>query len=141
MERTIRPAADQTGPATTGRASSLARRAAVNVTATAERVALAPGGSRAERPRIVGGPDSGSSRSGRRRTVTALVALVVVLALGTVGVGVIARPSGDTRRPTNWDARVEPLAFFVEREQGVRFLHPVAVDFLDRKSTRLNSSH
>jgi hypothetical protein len=34
--------------------------------------------------------------------------------------------------PDEWDARIEPLAKFVEHERGMLFEHPVYVDFLDK---------
>ena len=144
MKRTIRPAADQTGPAAAGRASALARRAAVNVTATAERVALAPTPGRgASRLSPAGDGDrsgrspvrrsSPRSRSGglrRSRVLVVVAAIAAVLAVAAAGLTLVGRPASDGRHPRSWDDRVGQLALFVEREQGLRFLHPVAVDFL-----------
>src|SRR5437588_3626483 len=41
-----------------------------------------------------------------------------------------AAPSGSTSAST-WDPRVVDIVQFVERRRGLRFKHPVPVDFLD----------
>lgn len=57
----------------------------------------------------------------------ALAAVVLVVA----GVVVVARRDDDgPSHPDKWDPRVLDLVSFVEKERGLRFEHPVQVDFL-----------
>lgn len=54
------------------------------------------------------------------------------MAVGTAVLGAVAllaRSSGDSH-PQEWDPRVADMAAFVEGERGLRFEHPVHVDFL-----------
>ena len=68
--------------------------------------------------------------------------LVVLLVIGAVGWAIVgstttgegAAPSSGPSSPvtvTEWDARLAPLAGFVERTRGKPFLRPVPVEFLD----------
>jgi hypothetical protein len=58
---------------------------------------------------------------------------LVLAALVVAGGGVAAflLLQDDAKYPDEWDARVLPLAEFVQRERGLLFDHPVYVDFLD----------
>lgn len=60
-----------------------------------------------------------------------LVALAATLSLTA---GVVAAFTVDDDPEKAWDARVLPLISFVEQERGLRFEHPVPVDFLDDKA-------
>jgi hypothetical protein len=63
------------------------------------------------------------------------VASVILLIAG--GVSAIARTGDDGQSfPTAWDARIAPLAAYVEKERGHRFEHPVIVEFLDDAAFR-----
>jgi hypothetical protein len=68
----------------------------------------------------------------RRRRSLKTVTVVVMLVAGLVAVGmVLGRVSSDRSGWAKaWDARVEPLARFVEAHRGLTFVHPVGVDFV-----------
>jgi hypothetical protein len=61
----------------------------------------------------------------RLRALAAAIALVLV-----VDAGVVLRRVGDDGVPDRWDPRVAELAHWVERARGLRFEHPVDVEFL-----------
>ena len=69
---------------------------------------------------------------GRRSRVMAALAVVGVsaLVLGLVVVVTRSLADGGPDHPEQWDARVLPIATFVEQERGLSFDHPVYVDFL-----------
>ena len=57
--------------------------------------------------------------------------LVVLLAVAGLGLVWVARNrSSGPPHPRQWDARVLPLVRFVEQTRGLRFRHPVAVEYL-----------
>lgn len=69
-------------------------------------------------------------------TVVIAVAIAVLAAGGVAGLVVVGgrdeKASGRKNEyPSAWDPRVTDLVAFVERERGLRFEHPVAIDFLD----------
>ncbi|MDP9387354.1 MAG: hypothetical protein M3Q48_05350, partial [Actinomycetota bacterium] len=64
----------------------------------------------------------------RGRWVALLAAVAVVNAALGVGALILHPGGGD---PETWDGRVTDLVAFVERERGLRFKHPVRIDFLD----------
>ena len=66
-------------------------------------------------------------RRGGRLTITALAALVV---LAAAGVAVANRGTSAPSYPAAWDPRVAPIAQFVQSQRGLRWKHPVKVDFL-----------
>ena len=68
----------------------------------------------------------------RRRRSLRTVTVVVMLVAALVGVGmVLGRGASDGAGWAKaWDARVEPLARFVETHRGLTFAHPVEVDFV-----------
>lgn len=66
----------------------------------------------------------------RRRRWSLAVLAGLVLALGAASVTLLVVRSGEDKYPKAWDARVKDLAAFVERERGLKFEHPVYVDFL-----------
>ncbi len=56
--------------------------------------------------------------------------MLVALATACVA-GVLATPVGAvSKSPATWDARIRPIAAKVERLRGLKFDHPVEVDFL-----------
>jgi hypothetical protein len=63
----------------------------------------------------------------RRRAV---VALAVVFGAGLAFVRAERSSSPGPAHPKQWDAKVLPLVRFVEETRGLRFRHPVAVDYL-----------
>lgn len=66
----------------------------------------------------------------RWRAVVGIVAVsVLVLGLVAVATRVLGGDSGPDH-PQQWDARVLPIANFVQDERGLLFDHPVYVDFL-----------
>ncbi len=69
------------------------------------------------------------SRRGTRAAV--LLAALSVLVLAAAGIGGAVVVSGRESYPARWDPRVVDLVAFVERERGLRFKHPVRIDFLD----------
>ena len=64
--------------------------------------------------------------------VAALAVAVAVLLVGDM-VGLVVVLDDDDRSPLRWDPRVAAIARFVENERGLRFKHPVDVEFLDEK--------
>ncbi len=66
---------------------------------------------------------------GARRGYRAGVLLVVVLAC-SVGVLGAAPAGAASKPPAAWDARIKPIAVKVEALRGLKFDHPVEVDFL-----------
>src|SRR4029079_17745706 len=50
--------------------------------------------------------------------------------VGASVVGVFAVTKTGPTHPDHWDSRVEGLARFVDLRRGVKFAHPVQVDFL-----------
>jgi hypothetical protein len=67
------------------------------------------------------------------------VGLALVLVIAVAGGGLIwlgrGRSSGPPH-PKQWDARIVPLVHFVEQNRGLRFRHPVAVDYLSDEDFR-----
>lgn len=59
-----------------------------------------------------------------------LAIVVAVAVLGAVTAAVALTVTDDRSSPSAWDHRVAPIARFVERERGLRFRHPVPIDFL-----------
>lgn len=76
-------------------------------------------------------PPSGSSArpSGIRRHAGRLAAGFVVLAVAAAVVGVQIT-GGGRDYPSSWDPRVDDLVQFDEAHRGLRFKHPVPIDFL-----------
>lgn len=66
----------------------------------------------------------------RRPRWPVAVLACLALAIGSTGVTVAVLRAGEDKYPKAWDVRVEDLASFVERERGLKFEHPVYVDFL-----------
>jgi hypothetical protein len=60
---------------------------------------------------------------------------MAVVTAGT-GVAAVILTRGNDTDPSEWDVRVRDLATFVERERGLRFDHPVRVDFLPEAEFR-----
>jgi hypothetical protein len=68
---------------------------------------------------------------GPRRPSPLLATVAVVACLGvTAGAIYVVTEDRATWHPDEWDPRVVDVAAFVEDERGLRFDHPVAVDFL-----------
>src|SRR5256885_8042127 len=63
----------------------------------------------------------------------------LVVVLGATGLGLVwfgrNRSSGPPH-PKEWDARVLPLVRFVEQQRGLRFRHPVTVEYLSDSDFR-----
>ncbi|MGH9283667.1 MAG: hypothetical protein ACRD0S_12120, partial [Acidimicrobiales bacterium] len=78
-----------------------------------------------EWPPPVGPPVTGRRRPGWATAVICILAGVMAVA-GMAAVGFVL----PEEYPSHWDARVAGLVDFVERERGLEFRHPVAVDFL-----------
>lgn len=66
-------------------------------------------------------------RSRRRPIALGVAALLVVGAATAAGVWWLQRGPD---YPDQWDAKVKPYVDYVEKERGLRFEHPVYVDFL-----------
>ncbi|NHA01827.1 hypothetical protein G5V59_25040 [Nocardioides sp. W3-2-3] len=66
-------------------------------------------------------------RSRRRPIALGIVALLVVGAATAAGVWWLQRGPD---YPDQWDAKVKPYVDYVEKERGLKFEHPVYVDFL-----------
>src|SRR6185437_10748446 len=65
----------------------------------------------------------------RRRAIG--LALVAVLAVAGGGLLWVGRDrSGGPPHPKRWDPRILSLVHFVEQSRGLRFRHPVAVEYL-----------
>lgn len=58
------------------------------------------------------------------------MAVVIVVVLGAATAAVVVRRDDGPSHPDGWDPRVADIAAFVERTRGLRFEHPVAIDFL-----------
>src|SRR5207302_3151383 len=67
----------------------------------------------------------------KRRVMPFIAAFVAVaLVAGGAGYVVLGRLHHKASYPKAWDPRVADIAAFVENERGLRFTHPVFVDFL-----------
>ncbi len=87
-----------------------------------------PYGASADAPYAV----ASASRGGRWKR---LVLPILVIALLAGGAAVLFRDKllpkdSAPSHPTEWDARVSPIADFVATERGLQWVHPVFVDFL-----------
>lgn len=70
-----------------------------------------------------------------------MIGIALLLVAG--GIVVTARSSGGGARfahPDEWDPRVVELVEFVEEARGLRFSHPVYVDFLDEEAYRAEAT-
>jgi hypothetical protein len=79
-------------------------------------------------------PAAAASEPPRHRARWIILALVLFMA-GPLGRRMTA-PDGAPPHPSRWDRRVAGLAAFVESERGLRFRHPVYVDFLPEAQFR-----
>jgi len=61
--------------------------------------------------------------------IAALVVLVIAVA-GGITAGVLLTGKSGPSYPKAWDPRIAPLAAIAEKDRGLKFLHPVYVDFL-----------
>lgn len=68
-------------------------------------------------------------RFGRRYRAASLV--VAVLANVLVGVLAVGPAGASDRPPPKWDPRVREFVRFVEKARGLKFDHPITVEFLD----------
>ena len=66
----------------------------------------------------------------RHRLRVLALTIVGVLVVGVVAISVRAARDGGPAHPSRWDPRVADLASFVQQARGLRFDHPVQVDFL-----------
>ena len=57
--------------------------------------------------------------------------LVTVAVLGVAGIAVFSRGHAGPTHPDQWDSRVLDIVQFDEQHRGLKFEHPVYVDFLD----------
>jgi hypothetical protein len=64
----------------------------------------------------------------RRRSVA--IGVVVAIAVASVAVPAAILLGRNDKYPKRWDPRVKDLVDFVEQERGLRFEHPVKVEFL-----------
>ena len=89
-------------------------------------------------PAVVTPPDRpGGRRRGRLVALVVAALLVVVLGAGGLVYALVGR-SGGHSYPSHWDARIAPIAHEVEKLRGLKFEHPVPVDFLsDAKFRKL----
>ena len=86
---------------------------------------------------------SGRARRPIIATSVAVAGLITLLAAGGLaGIMVVGGRAGvvgshlAVDHPRQWDPRVTDLVAFVERERGLRFKHPVTIDFLDDAAFR-----
>ena len=69
-----------------------------------------------------------------RRAGVAMVLLASLAGFGLVWLG--RNRSSGPPHPKQWDARILPLVRFVEEHRGLKFRHPVAVDYLSEADFR-----
>lgn len=69
----------------------------------------------------------------RRRKWIVISSLVALMALVAGGTAVVVVSRGDDY-PDRWDPRIAEFVEFVEEERGLKFRHPIAVEFLSDKS-------
>ena len=74
------------------------------------------------------GGDSQPERTSKLPIIAALVVLVVAIGTGLT-LHALSGSSGPSY-PKAWDPRIAPLAAIAEKDRGLKFLHPVYVDFL-----------
>lgn len=72
-----------------------------------------------------------TERTSKLPLIAALVVLVLAVA-GGIALGLSSTKSGPSY-PSAWDPRIAPLAAIAEKDRGLKFLHPVYVDFLSPK--------
>jgi hypothetical protein len=78
-----------------------------------------------------------ASLSSTRHRVRAGIAVGVTTALVVALVGVYLQRRSSQAYPSQWDPRVAAIVPFVEQHRGLKFLHPVAVDFLPEDQFKL----
>ena len=66
----------------------------------------------------------------RRSRGLVLPGLVVLVVVALVGGAIALVAAGGSDYPSQWDARIQPIAFRVARLRGLTFKHPVKVNFL-----------
>lgn len=72
-----------------------------------------------------------SGRGGLSRRWVTVIAIVAALAVGAVAaVVVVQRRGAQPHYPASWDPRVAPIAAFVQSQRGLKWKHPVKVEFL-----------
>lgn len=82
-------------------------------------------------PDVAGAPGAASGPPARASRPLVAFALVVVLAgAAAIAWAALGRHDHAPRHPAAWDPRAEPVAAFVETDRGLKFDHPVFVDFL-----------
>ena len=67
----------------------------------------------------------------RSDATTTIVVLVIVAIIGVAGIAVFSRGHSGPTHPDQWDPRVLDIVQFDEQHRGLKFEHPVYVDFLD----------
>lgn len=67
-------------------------------------------------------------RTSKLPLIAALVVLLITIG-GGLALGLLSHGSGPSY-PSAWDPRIAPLAAIAEKDRGLKFLHPVYVDFL-----------
>src|SRR4051812_40800313 len=63
--------------------------------------------------------------------MTTVVVLLTVAVIGVAGIAVFSRRHSGPSHPDTWDERVLDIVQFDEELRGLKFEHPVYVDFLD----------
>jgi len=72
-----------------------------------------------------------SGRGGLSRRGAVAIAVLAAVTMGAVaGVAVAQRRGSQPSYPAAWDPRVAPLAAFVQSQRGLKWKHPVKVEFL-----------
>ena len=84
----------------------------------------------AELPAPPSSPPAAAAAGGRRHVRLLGLAIVALLVVGVSAVGVRAVRGAGPTHPSRWDPRVADLVSFVEQSRGLRYDHPVQVDFL-----------
>ena len=67
----------------------------------------------------------------RSDATTTIFVLVSVAVLSVAGIAVFSRGHSGPSHPDQWDSRVLDIVQFDEQHRGLKFEHPVYVDFLD----------
>ena len=78
-------------------------------------------------------PEAAAPEPKKRRRIPIIGLVLAVLTAAAIGYVAWREFSGDDKYPDKWDPKVLPFVKIVEEERGLKFKHPVYVDFLSDK--------